>query len=173
VDRSDEQREALRRVESVAGELLGPVMQLGVGLDSILAAAKDSDEPTVEVDPVELAMLDKAAGVPDPLETRVRAFLLRRFTGIRDDLAEQLRQDELRNPEEAAKELANYGVLIGAITGREGFPEDEEVVEFVAEIMKQNDEATSYREVAFEHWAYASLIQRISGASGVPGKPTG
>jgi hypothetical protein len=91
------------------------------------------------------------------------AFLVEMFTGLRDDLEQQVQAGDRTGPDprKAARDLAVYEALLASLTGREAFPEDEGVRQYVADLMRATDEENEYEQVALEHRAFAELAAAL------------
>lgn len=102
------------------------------------------------------------------MEGDSRAFLVELFTDLRDDLLEQMQDSP--EPERATSELAIYEALLGGLTGREAFPNDEGTRRFVTALAKAAEEGNAYEQAALEHRAFAELIGALGGeeATGAP-----
>jgi hypothetical protein len=91
------------------------------------------------------------------------AFLVEMFTGLRDDLQQQVQAGGKASPDpgKAARDLAVYEALLASLAGREAFPEDEGVRQYVADLMRATDEENGYEQAALEHRAFAELAATL------------
>jgi hypothetical protein len=98
------------------------------------------------------------------MEQDSRAFLIDIFTSLRDDLAEQVRKGGpgSPDPEKAARGRAIYEALLAGLTGREAFPDDEEMREYVASLARATDDANGYEQATFEHRAFGELVGALT-----------
>jgi len=85
------------------------------------------------------------------------------FTDLRDDLAEQARAGGQAgpDPEQATRDLATYDTLLAGLTGREAFPDDERVRQYVTGLMRSTDEENGYEQAVLEHRALAELAAAL------------
>lgn len=92
-----------------------------------------------------------------------RAFLVETFTGLRDDLAEQLRAGgkAAPDPEKARRDLATFDVLLAGLKGSEAFPDDEGVRRYVADLLRATDVENGYEQAVLEHQAFAELAAAL------------
>lgn len=102
---------------------------------------------------------------PRPLEIarESAAFLVEMFTGLRDDLEQQVQAGGKASPDprKAAHDLAIYEALLASLTACEAFPEDVGVRQYVADLMRVTDEENGYEQAALEHRAFAELAATL------------
>jgi hypothetical protein len=93
-----------------------------------------------------------------------KAFLVWLFTDLRSDLADQADAGGPAgpDPETVARTTAIFDALLSGLAGDGGFPEDERVREYVAELAKATDEDNEYERVAREHRALAELNEALA-----------
>lgn len=99
-------------------------------------------------------------GEAEWLDARSRAFLIELFTGLRDDLGEQMREPGAHHRldlVQVSSELVIYEPLLNALEGREAFPDDERVRKAVAGMAATADRGNEYERVVLEHRAFAEL----------------
>ncbi len=82
---------------------------------------------------------------------------------MRDDLEQQMQAGDKAGPDprKATRDLAIHEALLGSLTGREAFPGDEGVRQYVADLMRATDEENGYEQAALEHRALAELAAAL------------
>lgn len=103
-------------------------------------------------------------GAPLEIAPESRAFLIRLFTDLRQDLADRIGvEDEgSLDPEKADRDLAMYDVLLAGLTQREPFPDDEALRQYVVGFAKGVDEGNKYEQAVLEHRALAELGEALA-----------
>lgn len=76
---------------------------------------------------------------------------------------EQVRSGGMAGPDpgKAARDLATYDALLGGLTGREAFPDDESARHYVSGLLRVTDEENGYEQAVLEHRAFTELAAAL------------
>jgi DNA-binding transcriptional ArsR family regulator len=92
------------------------------------------------------------------ISPEAKEFLHSLFSGLRDDLS-----DQVGDPEAVAEKRRIYDALLAGLADEREMPDDEEVREYIGGLAKATDEANQYAQAALEHRAFAELVRALDG----------